>query len=381
MTSTPTSVSTPPGGAPGAPIRLGTRGSALAMTQSGTVARRIEELTGRPVELVRIRTEGDVKTGSLASLGGTGVFVTALREALLDGRCDVAVHSLKDLPTAPHPELTYVTPEREDARDALCARDGLTLATLPTGARVGTGSPRRAAQVRAARPDLEVVDIRGNVGTRLDRALGPEADLDAVVLATAGLKRVGRTDVISQYIPIETMTPAPGQGALAVEVRTADVVRGPAGTVPDPGLADALADLDHPATRLAVLAERSVLARLEAGCAAPVGAYAVLADGELRLRSVVAAVSGAGRIVRNLSADLGPYAVGDRACADPGLDEIAEELGVRLAETLLQAGADELAPLGTPVTVAAGTSSSGPGSSGPRSSGPGLGGGAATEGE
>ncbi|WP_242636659.1 hydroxymethylbilane synthase [Myceligenerans salitolerans] len=323
------------------------------MTQSGTVARRIEELTGRPVELVRIKTEGDVRTGSLASLGGTGVFVTALREALLDGRCDVAVHSLKDLPTTPHPELTYVTPEREDPRDALCARDGLTLATLPTGARVGTGSPRRAAQVRAARPDVEVVDIRGNVGTRLDRALGPDADLDAVVLATAGLKRVDRTDVISEYIPVETMAPAPGQGALAVEVRSADITPGASGSIPDHGLADALADLDHPATRLAVLAERSVLARLEAGCAAPVGAHAVLSDGGLRLRAVVAAVSGAGRLTRTLSADLGPYAVGDRACADPQLDEIARDLGVRAAEALLDAGADDLAPLGTPVSVSA----------------------------
>ncbi|WP_307815955.1 hydroxymethylbilane synthase [Myceligenerans indicum] len=357
MTSTPTSVSTPSGADAGTPIRLGTRGSALAMTQSGTVARRIEHLTGRRVELVRIRTEGDVRTGSLASLGGTGVFVTALREALLDGRCDVAVHSLKDLPTTPHPGLTFVTPEREDPRDALCARDGLTLATLPTGARVGTGSPRRAAQVRAVRPDLEVVDIRGNVGTRLDRALGPEADLDAVVLATAGLKRVDKTDVISEYIPVETMAPAPGQGALAVEVRTADVVPGDAGTVPDTGLADALADLDDPATRLAVLAERSVLARLEAGCAAPVGAHAVLSDGGLHLRSAVAAVSGAGRITRTMSADLGPYAAGNRACADPELDEIARDLGVRMAESLLALGAHELAPLGSPVTLATGVPS------------------------
>ncbi|WP_344103026.1 hydroxymethylbilane synthase [Myceligenerans crystallogenes] len=353
MTSKPSDVSTPPAASP-APIRLGTRGSTLAMTQSGTIARRIEELTGRPVELVRIRTEGDVNRASLATLGGTGVFVAALREALLDGRCDVAVHSLKDLPVAPHPGLTYVSPEREDARDALCARDGLTLDTLPTGARIGTGSPRRAAQVRAARPDVEVVDIRGNVGTRLDRALGAEADLDAVVLAVAGLKRIDRTDVISEYIPVETMAPAPGQGALAVEVRTADVVPDASGRIPVADLADALSTLDHPATRLSVLAERSVLARLEAGCAAPVGAYAVVSDGALHLRSVVAAVSGAGRMERTASADLGPFAAGDRACADPGLDEIARDLGVRMAETLLALGADRLAPLGGPVAVASG---------------------------
>jgi hydroxymethylbilane synthase len=232
VTPPPLSVSTPgstPGSAQGdaVPIRLGTRASALATTQSGLVARRLEELTGRPVELVRIRTEGDVRTGSLASLGGTGVFVTALREALLDGRCDVAVHSLKDLPTTPAPDLTFVTPEREDPRDALCARDGLTLATLPRGGRVGTGSPRRAAQIRAARPDLDVVDIRGNVGTRLDRALGPDADLDAVVLAYAGLARLGRTEVISEVLDVDVVAPAPGQGALAVEVRTADIVSDP----------------------------------------------------------------------------------------------------------------------------------------------------------
>ena len=361
VTSTPASVSTPSGAdsparassvpPSGVPLRLGTRGSALAMTQSGTVARQIEARTGRPVELVRIRTEGDVSRASLASLGGTGVFVTALRSALLEGRCDVAVHSLKDLPTTPHPDLTYVTPEREDPRDALCARDGNTLSTLPTGARVGTGSPRRAAQVRAARPDIEVVDIRGNVGTRLDRALGEDADLDAVVLAVAGLKRVGRTEVISEYIAVDSMAPAPGQGALAVEVRTSDVVPDASGATPVPELADALAGLDHPATRLSVLAERSVLARLEAGCAAPIGAHATVSDGGLRLRSVVAAVSGAGRISRTLDADLGPYAAGDRACADPELDTIARNLGVRMAEELLAAGADELAPLGTPVSV------------------------------
>src|SRR6478735_4415498 len=165
-------------------IRVGTRGSALATTQTGLVARRIETLTGRPVEIVRIRTDGDVLTGSLAQMGGTGVFVTALREALLDGRCDVAVHSLKDLPTEPAPGLTVVTPERENPRDVLCARGGLTIATLPRGARVGTGSPRRAAQLRSVRPDLDVVDIRGNVDTRLRRVHGEEADLDAVDAVT-----------------------------------------------------------------------------------------------------------------------------------------------------------------------------------------------------
>ena len=358
MTPTPLSVSTPGSTPEGvAPIRLGTRASALATTQSGLVAKRLEELTGRPVELVHIRTEGDVKTGSLASLGGTGVFVTALREALLDGRCDVAVHSLKDLPTTPAPHLTFVTPERADPRDALCARDGLTLATLPRGGRVGTGSPRRAAQIRAARPDLVVVDIRGNVGTRLNRALGPDADLDAVVLAYAGLARLGRTDVISEALDVEVVAPAPGQGALAVEVRTADIAPEPsAGSgqdtaphVPDPStgsghsLAEAIHLLDHRPTRLAVLAERSVLARLEAGCAAPVGAHATVSGDVLRLRSVVAAVDGSEQMSHSGEVQLSPDA------APEVIDSAARGLGTSVAERLLADGAERLAPLSASV--------------------------------
>ncbi|AEG45546.1 hydroxymethylbilane synthase [Isoptericola variabilis] len=319
-----------------APLRLGTRGSALAMTQSGMVARRLTELLGRPVELVRIRTEGDVKTGSLASLGGTGVFVTALREALLDGRCDVAVHSLKDLPTTQPPELTVVTPEREDPRDVLCARDGLTLETLPRGSRVGTGSPRRAAQLKAARPDVEIVDIRGNVDTRLARALGPEADLDAVVLAHAGLTRLGRTDVVTEVLPPGVVAPAPGQGALAVEARTADLQPG----APDGGaLARAFAALDHRATRVAVIAERTVLARLEAGCAAPVGAYARVEDGALHLGAVVARVDGTEQLKHRASVELAAE------MSTAALDAVATELGERVAEALLADGADRLAPL------------------------------------
>jgi len=302
------------------------------MTQSGMVGRRLEELLGRPVELVRVRTEGDVKTGSLASLGGTGVFVTALREALIDGRCDVAVHSLKDLPTAQPAELTVVTPEREDPRDALCARDGLTLDTLPRGARVGTGSPRRAAQVQAARPDVEMVDIRGNVETRLARALGPDADLDAVVLAFAGLSRLGRTEVVSQLLDPVVVAPAPGQGALAVEARTGDLAAGSA-------LGEAFAALDHRPTRLAVLAERAVLARLEAGCAAPVGAYARVEAGELQLTAVVARVDGTEQLMHSASTPLAAVA---GAAAQ---DDAARSLGVRVAEALLADGAARLAPL------------------------------------
>ncbi|WP_418275639.1 hydroxymethylbilane synthase [Isoptericola jiangsuensis] len=326
---------------PTAALRLGTRASALATTQSSMVARRLTELLGRPVELVHITSQGDAdRTSSLASLGGTGVFVTALREALLDGRCDVAVHSLKDLPTAQPPELTIVTPEREDPRDALCARDGLTLDTLPRGGRVGTGSPRRAAQLRAARPDLDVVDIRGNVETRLARALGPDADLDAVVLAFAGLNRLDRTAVVSEVLDPVVVAPAPGQGALAVEARTGDL----AGTL----LADAFAALDHRATRLAVMAERAVLARLEAGCAAPIGAYGRVEDGELVLSAVVAKVDGTEQLKHVARVAVDPVVpaatAGATDLADPA-DGAAYDLGVRVAERLLADGAARLAPL------------------------------------
>ncbi len=327
------------------PLRVGTRGSALATTQTGHVARRLEELTGRDVEIVRIRTDGDVLTGSLAQMGGTGVFVTALREALLDGRCDVAVHSLKDLPTEPAPGLTVVTPERENPRDVLCARGGLTITTLRRGARVGTGSPRRAAQLRSVRPDLDVVDIRGNVDTRLARALGEEADLDAVVLAYAGLARLGRLEAVSEVIDTAIMAPAAGQGALAVEVRTS--------SLDDPVLARALHELDHEPTRLAVLAERALLGRLEAGCAAPVGAHAVVEDGDVALTAVVARVDGAEQLTHSARAALPPSA-GSLAAAATARDDVARGLGARVADALLADGAARLAPLretgaGTPV--------------------------------
>ncbi|MHA7262491.1 hydroxymethylbilane synthase [Arthrobacter sp. TMN-37] len=310
-------------------IRVGTRGSALALTQTTTVAERVAELAGRNYELVRIRTDGDVLTGPLSQMGGTGVFVVALREALLDGRCDLAVHSLKDLPTTPAPGLRVAAvPERADTRDALCARDGLTLATLPDGARVGTGSPRRAAQLRAARPGLEVVDIRGNVDTRLGRVVGAgtgPGDLDAVVLAAAGLFRLGRHAAITEYIDPAVMLPAPGQGALAVEFRTGDE---------DGDLAAALAAYDHADTRAAVTAERAVLLRLEAGCSAPIGALASVQGDTLTLEAVVAGLDGT-RLLRR-----------SRSTANDG-PEAAARLGVALAEELLEAGAARIAPLGS----------------------------------
>ncbi len=256
------------------PFRLGTRRSALARTQSGWVA---DWLRGRgyDVELIDVVTEGDVNRAPLTQIGGTGVFASALRLALQAGEVDLAVHSMKDLPTAAEPGLVVgAVPAREDPRDALCARDALTLGQLPEGARVGTGSPRRAAQLTAARPDLEVVPLRGNVDTRLSTVR--DGALDAVVLAAAGLARLGRTEWITELLPTSIMLPAAAQGALAVECREdRDDVR------------DALAELDDPDTRTATSAERTLLAELEAGCTAPIGALAVVRAEMLELEGFI----------------------------------------------------------------------------------------------
>ncbi|MFE7759785.1 hydroxymethylbilane synthase [Streptomyces sp. NPDC057438] len=274
-------------------LRLGTRRSTLAMSQSGQVADAVRRLTGRPVELVEITTYGDVSREQLAQIGGTGVFVAALREALLRGEVDFAVHSLKDLPTAYPDELALAAvPVRADARDVLVARDGLTFERLPEGARVGTGSPRRMSQLNAyARShglSIETVPIRGNVDTRIGYVR--KGELDAVVLAAAGLSRIGRLDEVTDFLSVDTVLPAPGQGALAIECRAGH-------TAHDTALIAALGGLDDPGTRAAVTAERSLLAALEAGCSAPVGAFAdLLADGqtvkEMRLRGVVGTTDG-----------------------------------------------------------------------------------------
>ncbi|MDQ0908558.1 hydroxymethylbilane synthase [Streptomyces canus] len=270
-------------------LRLGTRRSKLAMAQSRQVADAVSQVTGRPVELVEITTYGDVSKEALAQIGGTGVFVTALREALLTGEVDFAVHSLKDLPTAQPQELALAAiPEREDPRDVIVARDALKFTDLPRGARIGTGSPRRAAQLnayaRAHGLDIETVAIRGNIDTRV--RFVRDGGLDAVVLAAAGLSRIGRIDEVTDFLSVDTVLPAPGQGALAIEC-TAD----------NADLIAALGELDDPFTRVAVTAERSLLAALEAGCSAPVGALAdLLADGqivkEMRLRGVVGTTDG-----------------------------------------------------------------------------------------
>lgn len=360
----PTGAGPDPRPGPDAPdaVRVGTRGSALALTQTGHVAEALVAAGvpgGRAVELVRIRTEGDRHRGSLAAMGGAGVFVTALRDALLQDRCDVAVHSLKDLPVAPADGLVVAAvPQRVDPRDALCARDGLTLATLPSGARVGTGSPRRAAQLRAVRPDLEVLDIRGNVGTRLGRVPGlgdGPGDLDAVVLAAAGLTRLGQVALATELLDPTAMAPAPGQGALAVELR-AD------GSGDDGALLAAVTGLDHLPTRLAVTAERELLGALEAGCAAPIGALAHLdrpdhpgADAHLTLDAVVCRPDGSAVLRASASVRLDGAAWVDPATggllpaptgAAPAPVDAARTLGRELAAQLLTDGAADLAPVG-----------------------------------
>lgn len=440
------STNTSTGAGAGIPtVRLGTRASALALAQSRMVARDLRAAAARAgaglrIELVTVRTRGDVDPTALARLGGAGVFAAALRTALLDGECDLAVHSFKDLPTADAPGLVVAAvPAREDPRDALCLRPpgragsggradrepgagragadhstgaagpagsaeapgpaGLTglggpaglggLTGLRPGARVGTGSPRRAAQLLSIRPDLEIVEIRGNVPTRLARVVGSvvspdgpmgavrEPDLDAVVLALAGLRRLGLEAYASRILaaapagparpgepadrpgcpgrtqcadhsarpgparsagadPEPVMVPAPAQGALAVETREDVATR-------LPGLAVALAALDDPSTRAAVTAERSLMAHLGAGCAAPVGALARPDDGggsggdgggdgsaaRLRLDALVASLDGARRLV----------------VREAGSAREAEALGARAARSLLEAGAAGIADL------------------------------------
>jgi hydroxymethylbilane synthase len=311
----------------GTPLRLGSRKSPMAISQSGEVARLITERTGRAVELVGVTTLGDVSREQLTQIGGTGVFVSALRESLLRGEVDLAVHSLKDLPTGDPQGITLAaTPARDDPRDALVGHDGAKLADLPPGARIGTGSPRRAAQIGLLRSDVTCVPIRGNAGTRLTKVR--EGELDAVVLACAGLARIGHTDLISEIFEPDAMLPAPGQGALAVECRT-----------DDSGLAGLLAAVDHPPTRAAVTAERSLLAALEAGCSAPVGAYAVslAGAGRLHLEAIVLGNSQPG--VLDSGSAAARMVIRERGEADAAQ---AARLGRELAERMLDLGAASL---------------------------------------
>jgi hydroxymethylbilane synthase len=301
-----------------ATLRLGTRASALARTQSQTVADAVTAATGRSVELVHISTAGDRSSAAIAQLGGTGVFVTALREALLAGEVDLAVHSYKDLPTAPAAGLVLAAvPPREDPRDALVARDGLTLGELPPGSRIGTGAPRRVAQLRALGLGLDIVPIRGNVDTRLGRVSSGE--LDAIVLARAGLARLGRLEEITETLDPLQVLPAPAQGALAVECRTSDA-----------RTRELLGRLEDAPVRACVVAERSTLAALEAGCSAPVAAYAEVAEGdtgpELFLRASVTAIDGSDAVRGSIAGPLPEAAALGRALAAELLDRGAAEL-------------------------------------------------------
>ncbi|MBO1766031.1 hydroxymethylbilane synthase [Allobranchiibius sp. GilTou38] len=305
-------------------VRLGTRRSALATTQSESVAQLLRD-RGHEVELVMITTEGDTNRGPLETMGGTGVFAAAIRHALLAGEVDLAVHSLKDLPVQPEPGLVLAAiPSREDPRDAIVARDGLTLAELPQDAVVGTGSPRRAAQLNALGLGLAVRGIRGNIDTRM--SLVTSGTVDAVVLARAGLARIGRTAAITEVLDPLQMLPAPGQGALALEVRE-DATE----------LRAALAPLDDPDTRAAVTAERALLGALEAGCSSPIGALAEVVeelDGSLTisLRAFVGSKDGGFELRRSVT---GPI-------------EAAPRLGIELAQLLLQDGAADVIPPGAP---------------------------------
>lgn len=306
-------------------LRIGTRGSALALAQAGWVADHLEA-AGESVELVTVTTPGDKSQAPIAEIG-IGVFTSALREALADHEVDVAVHSYKDLPTAPDPRLSLAAvPTREDPRDALVARNGLTLGELPPGATVGTGSPRRATQLEALGLGLRVLPIRGNIDTRIRKVT--EGELDAVVLARAGLVRTGRLDAITEVLDPLQMLPAPAQGALAVECR-----------VDDMDVEHLLqSTLDDPVSRVAVAAERAVLAALEAGCSAPVGALAEVVE------DLQDTPDGGSRVVERISLR------GVAATPQNGLlrasmigeTTTAEQLGRALAAELLDLGAGVL---------------------------------------
>ena len=302
-------------------IRIGTRGSLLATTQAGTIRDQLIA-RGSQAELVIISTEGDRSSEPIADIG-VGVFTAALREAIADGRVDMAVHSYKDLPTAADDRFVIAAiPRREDPRDALVARDGLVLGELPAGSVIGTSSVRRAAQLRALGLGLEIRPLRGNLDTRLNRV--SSGDLDAIVVARAGLARIGRLCDVTETLDPVQMLPAPAQGALAVECRTGDTA-----------LAALLAELDDTDTRVAVTAERALLADLEAGCSAPVGAIAEVVESidddgrvfeELSLRACVAAVDGSDVIRAS-------------GIGSPGR---AAELGLSVAAELVDLGAREV---------------------------------------
>jgi hydroxymethylbilane synthase len=298
---------------PNAKLTIGTRGSALALWQARHVIERLENVVpSLHVEVKQITTQGDrVRDRALSQVGGKGLFVKEIEAALLAGEIDLAVHSLKDMPTElPGGLALGAILARADARDALVARDGKsTLASLPLGSRIGTSSLRRRAQVLARRPDLKVVDLRGNVDTRLHKL--DDGLCDGAVLAVAGLARLGYADRISEYLAVDVMIPAPGQGALCVEVRDDDAA-----------IRTTIAPLDHMETHLATMAERAFLYRLEGGCRVPIGAYAEVNGNQIYLTGLVASPDGT-RLVRD--------GIGGKTAQ-------AARLGLELAERVLSAG-------------------------------------------
>lgn len=290
-------------------IRIGTRGSHLAVTQSGTIRDLLIDAACE-AELQIVTTKGDLSQAPVERIG-VGVFTSALRDALFSGTVDVAVHSFKDLPTAPEPRAHLIVPAREDNREALIARDGLGLAELPRGARVGTSAPRRVSQLRALRPDLEIRPLRGNIETRMGYV--ERGELDAIVLAYAGLARGGYAERATQLFDPAEFMPAPAQGALAVECRADDEETRAA--------IDALADAEATAR---ASAERQVLATLEAGCTAPVAAFATVRGGEVELTAGAFAVDGSAQLTETAR----------------GTDPV--EVGRRAAEALLLRGAADI---------------------------------------
>jgi hydroxymethylbilane synthase len=300
-------------------LRVGTRGSALALWQANHIRERLEELHGVEAELMRIRTSGDRFQGvSVAQIGaesGTkGVFIKELEDALLAGSVDLAVHSMKDVPTETPDGLTFpAITKREDPRDCLISREGCLLKNLPTGARIGTSSLRRRAQLRHCRPDLEVCDLRGNVDTRLRKLR--EGEFEAIVLAVAGVKRLGASDMITEIFGQDRMLPAVGQGALGIETRAGDQET-----------MELIASLDDSEARDCVTAERALLRELEGGCQVPLGAWARVDNSEIRLEGCV------------LSPDGKQCLRGDTA----GPRAEAEQVGRRLGQDLIGRGANRL---------------------------------------
>ena len=297
------------------PIRIGTRGSMLAKWQAEFVRRKILEATGVDAEIVVIKTTGDkLQTASFAQIGGKGVFIKELEEALLSEEIDLAVHSVKDIPTEVPSRLCFpVICRREDIRDCLVAATGETLSALRRGARIGTSSLRRRSQVLHVRPDLDVRDLRGNVDTRLRKV--ESGEYDAILLAKAGLDRLGWSNRISEVLSPEVCMPAVGQGALGVQ-----------GRLKDHDLAEALAPLDDFETRQSIVAERALLAALEGGCQVPLGAWARFERGELAIDAVVCSPDGSQHVRQ-------------RATAPP---DQARELGQRVAQLLIDSGAREI---------------------------------------